>query len=271
MSANQNITEDAVGQVDLDITDTGVAWLRINNPRRYNAMSLAMWRQLAHHVRTAGNDPAVRVLALTGAGRRAFVSGADISEFDTLRDSADDVAAYDRAVHEAQAALVACNTPSVALINGLCMGGGIGIALSCDMRFCSTTTRFRMPAARLGLGYDIAGLRRAIHVMGYANTTDIFFSARTFYGEEAQRLGLVNQCFPDEHFAILADRAVNDIVANAPLTIRAAKRAMRFILGEGPDSEDDVERAINGCFKSDDYREGRQAFGEKREPVFQGR
>lgn len=262
---------EAAGRVDLDLEGNGIAWLRVNNPRRYNAMSLSMWRDLARHVRTAGDDPGVRVLAVTGTGRRAFVSGADISEFDALRDSSGQVQAYDQAVHDAQHALVQCDKPSVAVINGLCMGGGIGIALACDVRFCATTTRFRMPAARLGLGYDIAGLRRAVDVIGYANTADIFFSARTFHGAEAQRLGLVNQCFPDEHFAILAGRALNDIVGNAPLTLRAAKRALRYILNGAHDTVDDVERAISDCFKSDDYREGRRAFREKREPVFRGR
>ena len=260
----------APGHVQLDKED-GIAWLRISNPTRYNAMSLAMWRQLAEHIQTAGSDPDVRVLVVTGVGSRAFVSGADISEFATLRDSDEQVDAYGRAVHDAQSAMVACDTPSVAVINGICMGGGIGIALSCDLRVSTASARFRMPAARLGLGYDVEGMRRAVHVMGYTNTVDIFFSARTFDGSEALRLGLVNRCFQDEHFKIQAKAVVHDMAGNAPLTLRAAKQALRHILDDTHEERVRVEAAIDACFQSEDYREGQAAFKEKRDPKFLGR
>lgn len=268
--AHHSRHDDAPGRIEREITG-GIAWLRIHNPRRYNAMSLAMWRELARQVQALDTDPDVRVVVVTGTGDRAFVSGADISEFATLRDSTEQVDAYGLAVHEAQSALAASNKPTVALINGICMGGGIGIALSCDLRFCVSSARFRMPAARLGLGYDLDGLRRAVQVMGYASTTDIFFSARTFDGMEAQRLGLVNRCFPAEHFALQAQAVLAEMATNAPLTLTAAKRALRHILDATQVTPDEVEVAIRACFESEDYREGQRAFADKRDPVFTGR
>ena len=267
MSATNDASARA--RVDLQISD-GIAWLRMNNPDRYNAMSLSMWRELASHVRTAEQDQNVRVIAVAGEGDRAFVSGADISEFATLRDSNEQVDAYENAVNDAQNALTSSEKPSIALIRGVCMGGGIGIALSCDLRISASNARFRMPAARLGLGYDLAGMRRAVQVMGYANAVDIFFSARTFDGMEAQRLGLVNRCFQVEHFDLQADAVLADIVTNAPLTLRAAKLALRHILCATDASPATVERAIDDCFRSNDYREGQKAFSEKRKPVFKG-
>lgn len=258
------------GRVDLQISD-GIAWLKVNNTKRYNAMSLSMWRELASHIHTAEQNPDVRVIAVTGVNDRAFVSGADITEFATLRDSKEQIDAYEQAVSDAQSALIACNKPSIALIQGICMGGGIGIALSCDLRITSANTRFRMPAARLGLGYDIAGMKRSVQVMGYANTADIFFSARTFDGTEALRLGLVNRCFKVEHFDLQVNAVMADLVTNAPLTLKAAKLALRHILCNVDEPVENVEFAISQCFSSDDYREGQKAFSEKRKPEFQGR
>jgi len=268
-STNEGSRPTLAGRIVTE-TSESIAWVRIDNPQRHNAMSLSMWRELAQHVAALDASPDVRVLALTGTGRRAFVSGADITEFATLRDSNEQVIAYEQAVSDAQNSLATCGKPTVALINGLCMGGGIGLALSCDLRFCTETARFRMPAARLGLGYSIAGLRRAVQVLGYANTADIFFSARNFNGTEAQRLGLVNRCFPDEQFDLLASAAVNEMGSNAPLTLHAAKQTLRHILDEDQISSTDVEQAIRACFESADYREGQLAFREKRLPVFRG-
>src|SRR5690625_3602976 len=245
------------GYVELDILPSGIAWLRINNPRRYNAMTLAMWQSFHDHVQTANNDPEVRVIAVHGAGKRAFMSGADISEFDSQRDSKEQVDLYDQAVSAAQNALESSDKSSVAVIQGVCIGGGIGIALSCDLRICTETTKFRMPAARVGLGYDIEGLRRAVDILGYANTADIFFSARTFSGMEAQQLGLVNHCFNEQEFAEQTGKALDEIIDNAPLTLRAVKRALRHITNPESIKLKEVEAAIATCFSSQDYREGR--------------
>lgn len=270
MSVHNETGVAPVGRVVLQKKD-GIAWMRISNPARYNAMSLSMWHELAELIMAAEDDSQVRVIVVTGEGSRAFVAGADITEFATLRDSHDQIDAYGRAVSKAQSILSTCDKPTVALINGVCMGGGIGIALACDLRFCTSTARFRMPAARLGLGYDVDGLRRAVDVMGYPNAVDIFFSARTFDGNEAQRLSLVNRCFSAEHFELQVQAVLSDMSGNAPLTLRAAKRAFRHIVGDPTVTLTDVNAAIDVCFKSADYREGQQAFKEKRTPQFQGR
>lgn len=261
----------APGTVTLDISQ-GIARLTIHNPARYNAMSLAMWQRLAALTRQADRDPGVRLLVLEGSGDKAFVSGADISEFGAVRNSPDAVARYGAAVSAAQQGLTACSKPVVAAIRGICMGGGIGLALACDLRYCTDDARFRMPAARLGLGYDVAGIRRAVDVLGLAHATEIFFSAKDFDGAEAQRIGMVQSCIPGPAFSSAVQEIATRIAGNAPLTLRAAKLAFRHVIDD-PLARDaaTVEQAIQACFDSADYQEGQQAFQEKRPPRFTGR
>jgi enoyl-CoA hydratase/carnithine racemase len=253
-------------------TDGSVATITVDNAARYNAVSLAMWENMVRYVAQANNDPSVRVIVLRGAGEKAFVSGADISEFATLRDSPEQVERYNNAVDAAQSALIESPKPVIAVIRGICMGGGIGLALSCDLRFCSHTSRFRMPAARLGLGYDRKGLQRAVSVLGAARTTDIFMTARTFDGIEAQRIGMVHDSFADDEFDAQTNSRVEQVAQNAPLTLKAAKLAIRSAIND-PQITDPgvVDAAVQACFDSNDYREGRAAFGEKRLPRFTGR
>ncbi|GAA5233057.1 enoyl-CoA hydratase [Verticiella sediminum] len=250
----------------------GIATLTIDNPRRLNAMTLGMWDQLHRLVRDYGEREDVRVLVLRGAGERAFVSGADISEFGEQRDSPEQVARYGAAVHAAQASLSQCAKPVVAAIRGICIGGGIGLALACDLRYASASTRFRMPAARLGLGYDLRSTRRMVEMLGAPRAVELFFTARMFDGTEAERCGVVHRSFADEIFEDELAGIVAGIAGNAPLTLRAAKLAVRHILAE-PDAPDaaSVEAAVQACFDSEDYREGQQAFQDKRPPRFRGR
>lgn len=248
-----------------------VAELRIDNPGKYNAMSLSMWQDLALHARQLAREDDVRVLLVRGQGDRAFVSGADIAEFDTHRSAGSGSGAYDRAVDAAQDALIACPFPVVASIRGVCMGGGLSIAMSCDLRYGSLDARFRMPAARLGLGYGFPGIHRMVGVLGTATVSELFFTARTFDGAEARRLRLVHDAFEADELDREVSEVVAAIAANAPLTVRLAKRSIRLAMGE-PSEEDirQVEAGRQHCLASADYAEGRLAFAEKRPAVFRG-
>ena len=258
------------GDVRLQLKE-GVAYIELHNPHRYNAMSLAMWRSLADIVAAMQADTSVRVLLLRGAGHKAFVSGADISEFGEQRNSPEQVTAYGEAVHAAQYALSACTKPVIASIQGVCMGGGIGLALACDLRYCADDARFRMPAARLGLGYDLDGTRRMADIVGAARTAEMIFTARTFDGREAERIGLVHKSYAPAALDQEVAQIVADVALNAPLTLKAAKLAIRHLLGD-PAARDiaEVQRATQACFDSSDYKEGQKAFLEKRPPRFTG-
>lgn len=252
-------------------TAAGVGTLVISHARKHNAMTLAMWQQLAEAVQALADDRAVRVIVVTGEGDAAFVSGADISEFAQQRSGTDAVAAYDHAVATAQRVLAECAKPTVARIQGICMGGGMGIALACDLRFAASNARFRMPAARIGLGYAFEGMQRLVRLLGAPATFDLFYTARSLHAPEAMRLGLVNDCIDTEVFdAEVASRAAL-IAQNAPLALRAAKAAILATL-EPPTAQarEAIDAMVRQCFASRDYAEGQAAFAERRAPHFEG-
>lgn len=260
------------GRLVLRRQGDAVAELRIDNAAKFNAMSLGMWQELAATVAALQADPAMRVLLLRGEGERAFVSGADISEFETTRSAESGSAAYDDAVSAAQQALMACPFPVVAAIHGICMGGGLGLAMACDLRYSTRDARFRMPAARLGLGYGFDGIARMVHVLGEARVAELFYTARTFDGAEAARIGLVHSAH-DDSAALDAhvQASLQQIAGNAPLTVRLAKRAIALAQPAlAPEALAEIARGRQQCLHSDDYREGRLAFAEKRAPVFKG-
>ena len=242
-----------------------------SNPEKYNAMTHDMWSGLSDALQEFDADPAVRVVVLEGAGTKAFVSGADISQFETARTDPAAQARYNASVESAYLAPVRCSKPVVAKIRGICMGGGLGLAAACDMRFCTSDSRFRMPAGRLGLGYNVLGVRRFIAVFGLQNTLDIFFSARIFGAAEALRMGFVSRVEEPASFDAAVDDWCRSVADNAPLTLRALKRTASELIRD-PDDRDmaAAEAAIAACFTSEDYREGARAFMEKRAPVFQG-
>lgn len=257
-----------MGQV-LHHIEGRVATLVLDNEAKYNAMSLSMWRALADAVRRLREDDSVRVLVLRGQGLKAFVSGADISEFDQQRSSSDGVAAYDRAVDEAQTALAEFPKPTIAAISGICFGGGLGLALSCDLRYASADARFRMPAARLGLGYAWGGMKALVGALGPMNAAEAFFTARIYDAGQAQKLQIV-QSVHDDVFTHVQHTA-QLIAENAPLTLRAAKLALVGLRDPQAADVAAIDAAVKACFASDDYAEGRRAFAEKRTPRFQGR
>lgn len=251
---------------------SGELRIRISNAKRFNAMSLKMWEELERTVTSANERDDVRVVVLSGEGNKAFASGADISEFSERRTDPEQSARFNTALRSAQEALSQCVHPTVAVVRGVCMGGGMGLAMACDLRYCTNRSRFRMPAGRLGLGYELDGIKRWVNVLGAARTAELFFTARLFDGVEAARLGFVNESFDEENADFLMAKRVDAIKGLAPLTLRAAKLALRHTSNESsvPDREI-VEQAIRDCFASEDYREGQQAFLGKREPRFTGR
>jgi enoyl-CoA hydratase len=249
-----------------------IGWITFNNPARHNAVSLAMWLRLRQLVDELEQDGAIRVIVVKGAGERAFVSGADISEFGELRSSPETVATYNHAAEAATEALRLVSKPTIAMIRGFCIGGGVSVALSCDLRIAAEGSRFGVPAARLGLGYEFAGVRKLVDVVGPAYAKEIFYTARQFSGEEALAMGLVNRLVAAPDLEAAVREVARSIAANAPLTVASIKTLVGEVLKD--ESERDAalcERVVDRCFESEDYVEGRTAFMEKRAPRFVGR
>lgn len=248
-----------------------LGWIVFNQPARRNAMSLEMWQALPELVRQHEADPAVRVILLRGAGERAFVSGADISQFESVRADMAQAEVYNRATEVAMDALKQADKPTVAMIHGYCFGGGMGIATACDLRVAADTARFRIPAARLGLTYGFEGIQTLVSIVGAANAREIFLTASVYGPEEMLRMGYVNRVYPAAALEAETRRYAEAIAANAPLTLRSIKITVDQAVRD-PDQRDmeRVREAAERCFNSRDYQEGRRAFMEKRAPEFTG-
>jgi enoyl-CoA hydratase/carnithine racemase len=247
-----------------------LGWIVFNNPERRNAMSIDMWQALPSHLDDFEKDPAIRVVVLAGAGDKAFVSGADISQFEKQRSSREQVQHYEDISEAALARLSGCERPVLAMIRGYCLGAGVNIANGCDLRIAAEDARFGIPAGRMGLGYRATSMQSLVNVVGAPFAREIMLTARHFTAAEALHMGLVHRVVPAAELESFTRKYCEDIAANAPLTLRAAKRTIR----EVSKREYDVELCrswVRECFESEDYAEGRRAFMEKRKPQFRGR
>ncbi len=251
-------------------TDGAIGWMTFNKPARRNAVSLDMWEAMPTILDRFEQDPAIRVIVLKGAGDQAFVSGADISQFEKARSSPETNAHYDNVSGEASRRLITCTKPTIAMINGFCIGGGLAIAIGCDMRIAAENARFGIPAGRLGLGYAAPGVRKLMELVGPSFTKEIFFTARHFSAAEAREMGLVNRLVANDVLERETRQYCATIADNAPMTMHALKRTVaELVKGEKADLTL-CDQLVQACFDSQDYIEGRRAFIEKRPPVFRG-
>lgn len=252
--------------------EDGVGWVTFNNPERHNAMKMEMNEALAEILTSFQADDEVRVVVMQGAGGKAFVSGADISEFETHRSTPEGRDRFDAIAAAAGQAFASLEKPLIAKIRGYCMGGGLATALQADLRITADDGQFGVPAARLGLGYGFTGIQKLIGLIGPAMTNEVMMTARRFSAEEAFAMGLVNRVVPAADLDTTVTELAAQIAANAPLTVKAAKVAVREAMKD-PDRRDldRVATLVETCFDSEDYIEGRRAFMDKRPAQFKGR
>ena len=252
--------------------DGAVLHLSFNNPAKHNAISVEMWEAVPLLLDQAEKDDAIRMVVFSGQGPKAFASGADISQFEDMRAAREAVKKYEHMAENALMGLYRFSKPVVAAIQGYCIGGGLNMAISCDIRIASTDSVFSIPAARLGLGYRYSAMKNLVDLIGPGAAKDLFFTARRIDAAEAKALGLVSRVSdPDALDGLLAEYA-RAIGENAPLTIAAGKAITREVLKAAPDVDGALCAAlIRACFESADYAEGRTAFMQKRKPVFTGR
>lgn len=250
----------------------GTGWMTFSNPAKRNAMSLEMWAEMSTILADFQADSAIRVVVMQGDGDKAFVSGADISQFEKSRADADSAAAYSAVSDGARAALNSFDKPLIALIRGYCMGGGLGIAMAADLRFAASDAKFGIPAANLGIAYSQDNLRRLVNLVGPSVAKDILFSARRLGAEEALRVGLVNRVVAPEGLEEEVRQYAATLAEKAPLSQRASKAIVKELMKtESTQDSAMMRKHVETCFNSADYTEGRRAFMEKRTPAFQGR
>ena len=252
--------------------DASTLHIRFNNPARHNALSVDMWEAVPALLAQAQSDDRVRLVVFSGAGEKSFVSGADITQFEDMRAAQEAVTRYEAMAENALMSIYRFCKPTLSCIRGFCIGGGVNVAISCDLRIASSDSVFSIPAARLGLGYRYSAMKNLVDLIGPGAAKDLFFTARKIDATEAQSLGLISRvCEPGQLPALLAEY-ISAMAVNAPLTIRAAKAIMGEILKPSPELDMALcQTLIRGCFDSADYAEGRKAFMEKRKPVFTGK
>jgi enoyl-CoA hydratase/carnithine racemase len=250
--------------------DGQLGWIVFDHPERRNAITAQMWRDIPAAAEQLDRDPGIRVILLRGAGEVAFVSGADISEFDAERSGAG-AEQYDQENGRAFAALSGIAKPLIALIHGFCIGGGCAISLTADVRYAADDAVFGIPAARLGLGYAAGGLDALVRTVGFPSAKELFFTGRRFDAREAHHMGLVNRVFAKAELDAGVGKIAESIASNAPLTLRSAKLIFGQLAQEPAHRDADaIARSIRACYESGDYRRGVQAFLEKRRPDFSG-
>ncbi|HKU46134.1 MAG TPA: enoyl-CoA hydratase [Burkholderiales bacterium] len=249
-----------------------VGWIVFDQPKKRNAINDAMWRGIPEAMKRFDADAEVRCVLFRGAGTEAFSAGADISEFEKNRASSEAVGGYDdlldRVLHSIQGSM----KPSVAMIHGYCFGGGVEIALACDLRYCGASAQFSIPAAKLGLAYNVEGHKRLLETVGHARAREIMFLGGRYKAEEALDMGLVHRVLPDGSLEQYVDEALEILAQNAPLSIANTKTILEeYAKSVGAPDHERMRAAMERCARSEDYREGRRAFMEKRKPAFKGK
>jgi enoyl-CoA hydratase len=252
--------------------DDGIGFITFNQPEKRNAMSVEMWQGLGEIIDDFAADETVRVVVMSGAGGKAFVSGADISQFEKRRGTADAQAEYTALTGAGRAKLAAFPRPVIASIRGFCLGGGLAIAMQTDLRIASVASEFGIPAAKLGIAYGFDGLSALVQLVGPAHARMILYTGSRISAAEAERIGLINRAVADDKLEDVVLDIARTIAGNAPLSIAASKICIDSVLRDPADRDGDaVARAAKACMDSEDYREGRTAFMEKRAPRFKGR
>ncbi len=252
--------------------DGAIGWLVFDNPARRNAVSIGMWQAIPEVLEDFAADPAVRVVVLAGAGDQAFVSGADISQFEAQRSDPEAVQRYEAIAEGAQQRLQSFDKPTLAMIRGYCLGAGVNIATACDLRIAAEDARIGIPAAKMGLGYRASATKNLVDVTGAANAREMLLTGRQFSAAEAKEMGLVHKVVDTPSLEKATREYCENLAANAPITLRTAKRMIRELLRSPREFDAAQARAwVQECFDSADYVEGRKAFMEKRKPVFRGK
>ena len=251
--------------------DNGIGFIQLDNQAKRNAMTFDMWQGIPKVLDEFEADDAVRVVVVSGRGGKAFCAGADISQFEKNRSSEDAVEIYNNTVKAASDRLANCSKPTIAKIEGFCIGGGVGLALCCDLRIANDVSTYAVPAAKLGLGYRADGLTRLVDVVGPSFAKEIFYTARQFNPTEALEMGLINRIVPRAILNTYVNDYAQTIARNAPLTIYAAKVVIDELIKSDGGDEARMARVVDDCFNSADYQEGRKAFMEKRKPYFKGK
>ena len=255
----------------LSRVEEGVGYITFNNPEKHNAVSIEMWDALEKILDEFRLSKDIRVIVLNGAGGKSFVSGADISKFDKERSSKEAVLSYNKRTQKVYELLETFPKPTIAMIDGYCIGGGLNLAVCCDIRICSEKSKFAMPAAKLSLGYPFSSIKRLFDVMGPGMAKHFMFTAEKISASEALACGLVQKLVSEENIETYVRDYALTISHNAPLTIKAMKQIGIEIL-KNSDERDLLlcEQLASACFDSEDYKEGRKAFMEKRKPNFKG-
>jgi enoyl-CoA hydratase/carnithine racemase len=245
-------------------------WLVFDNPAKRNALNAAMWRGIPEALAQFESDPGVRCVVLRGSGTQAFTAGADISDFDNIR-AQRPTGKYESFMDQVLDAIQGSSKPSIAMIHGFCFGGGLELALACDLRYCGTSAQFAIPAAKLGVGYNVEGHKRLLETVGHARAREIMFLGRRYDADEAVRMGLVNRAMPDAELESFVEEALRTLSENAPLSIANSKTIIEeFVKASGEPDHARMKASIERARNSSDLQEGRRAFAEKRKPNFRG-
>ncbi|WP_240375978.1 enoyl-CoA hydratase-related protein [Bacillus piscicola] len=249
-------------------TEGSIATIYLNRPGKRNAISIEMWEGLGEIVEELRNNSKVRAVVIRGQGERSFSAGADIGEFNSVRASSQLAKEYNTFAEKVEQALLHLNKPTIAMIQGYCIGAGCEIALTCDLRFASSDSIFAITPAKLGMVYNLFGIKQLVDLVGPAHTKDILYSGRKILAEEAKNMGLVNQIYPPEDLKLEVYKYAERIAANSLTSIQGSKKIVQDVCDGVQDETDEMNRRIYDSFDSEDYQEGITAFLNKRKPNF---